>query len=86
MLNLGDAYWLPGPGNPADGLTKVQSDLGPLLRHLEPGRFRPGSLRSLKGAGWEEKVGVGANWNSSRARIQVAGDLGIRRNGGLTRA
>ena len=33
------AYWLPGTGNPAGGLTKVRSDVDPLPRLLEFGGF-----------------------------------------------
>ena len=32
---LDNAYWLPGTGNPADGLTKIQSEMGPILPLLE---------------------------------------------------
>ena len=44
---LGNVFRRPGAGNPADGLTKVRSDMVPLLRMLEPGRFNPGSLLPL---------------------------------------
>ena len=40
---------MPGAENPAGGLTKVRSDVAPLLRILESGRFRPGIPRPLKG-------------------------------------
>ena len=50
---LENAYWLPGTENPADGLTKVRSDMV-LLRLLESGGFRQGRLRPLKGAAWME--------------------------------
>ena len=49
-----NGYWLPGTGNPADGLTKVRSDLAPLLRLLDSGGFPPGHLRPLKGLFWRE--------------------------------
>ena len=39
--DLENAYWLPGTENPADGLTKVRSDVVPLLRLLESGSFCP---------------------------------------------
>ena len=52
--DLDNAHWLPGSGNPADGSTKGRSDMAPFLRLLESGRFRPGSLRPLKGVAWEE--------------------------------
>ena len=32
---LDNAYWLPGVGNPADGLTEIESEMG---RILETGR------------------------------------------------
>ena len=38
---LDDAYWVPGAENPADELTKVRSDMAPLLRLSESGRFNP---------------------------------------------
>ena len=46
---LDKVYWLPGTGDPVDGLTKVRSDMVPLLRIMESGRFNPGSLRTLRG-------------------------------------
>ena len=52
--DLENADWLPGAENPADGLTKEQSDVVPVLRPLEPGRYRPGQLRPLTGVAWEE--------------------------------
>ena len=51
VLGEGDlegAYWLPGAENLAGGLTKVRSDMDPLLRLLESGAFCPGRLRPLK--------------------------------------
>ena len=55
-LGNGDAEgecWLPGTENPADGLTKVRSDMVPLLRLLESGAFCLGLLRPLKGVAWK---------------------------------
>ena len=51
--DLENAFWLPGAGNPVDGLTKVQSDMVPLLRLSECGRCCPGQLCPLKGVAWE---------------------------------
>ena len=51
---LNNAYWLPGVGNPADGLTKIKSEMGPILPLLENGRFQPGLLRPLKGRASQE--------------------------------
>ena len=45
---LDNACWAPGAKNPADGLTKVRSDMASLLRLLESGPFDPGSLGPLK--------------------------------------
>ena len=39
--DLENAHWLPGTGEPADGLTRVRSDMVPPLRLLESGRFYP---------------------------------------------
>ena len=44
---LENAYWPPGVENPADGLTKIKSEMGPILSLLETGRFQPGLLRPL---------------------------------------
>ena len=46
---LDNAYWIPGKGNPADGLTKLRSEVLPLLRLLELGPYNPGISRPLKG-------------------------------------
>ena len=46
---LDNVYWLPGVENPAGGLTKLKSEMGPILPHLETGRFQPGLLRLLQG-------------------------------------
>ena len=47
---LDNIYWLPGTENPADGMTKVRSEMPPMLHLLEYGVFYPGLLRPLKGA------------------------------------
>ena len=46
---LDDVYWLPGAEIPAAGLTKIKSEMGPILALLETGRFQPGLLRPQKG-------------------------------------
>ena len=46
---LDSIYWIPGVENPADGLTKIKSEMGPILSLLETGGFQPGLLRPLKG-------------------------------------
>ena len=46
---LENVYWIPGTENPADGLTKLRSEMGPIMALLETGRFQPGLLRPLKG-------------------------------------
>ena len=46
---LGNVNWYPGAGAPAGALTEVRSDMTPLSRILESGRFHPGSPRHLKG-------------------------------------
>ena len=51
---LDTAYWIPGKENPADGLTKLRSEIPPLLRLLESGAYNPGILRSLKGISLNE--------------------------------
>ena len=50
----GNAYWLPGTENPADGRTKVRGEMVPLSRLLESGQFHPGQLRALRGVAWKE--------------------------------
>ena len=45
---LGNAFWLPGPENPADGLTKENGYLDPPLSFLKAGSFFPGTLRPLR--------------------------------------
>ena len=37
IRELGNAYWIPGMENPADGLTKLKSAFLPLLRLSESG-------------------------------------------------
>ena len=46
---LEHVYWTPGVENPADGLTKLRSEMGPIMTLLETSRFQPGVLRPLKG-------------------------------------
>ena len=46
--DLDNVYWIPGTENPADGLTKIRREMGPILAPLETGRFQPGLLRPLK--------------------------------------
>ena len=52
--DLENAYWLPGTENPADGMTKVKSEMLPILGLLESGEFRLGALRPLHGVGFNE--------------------------------
>ena len=47
--DLGNVAWIPGAENPADGLTKEKSDLGPLFHLLEPGIYQPGRLERPRG-------------------------------------
>ena len=44
-----NVYWIPGAEKPADGLTKLRSEMGSIMALLETGSFRPGILRPLKG-------------------------------------
>ena len=46
---LNNVFWIPGKENPADGLTKLHSEILPLLCLLESGTYNPGILRPLKG-------------------------------------
>ena len=46
---LENVYWIPGTENPADGLTKLRSEMGPIMALLETGRFQPRISRPLKG-------------------------------------
>ena len=50
VQSLGNAYWIPGKENPADGLTKLHNEIFPLLRLMESGTYNPGVSRPLKGA------------------------------------
>ena len=52
--DLENADCLPGTEHPADGRAKARSDMAPLSRLLESGRFDPGSLRPLRGMAWKE--------------------------------
>ena len=54
---LENVYWLPGTENPADGMTKVKSEMVPMLQLLETGQFHPGTLRPLHGVGSSEGPG-----------------------------
>ena len=51
---LDNVYWLPGTENPADGATKVKSEVLPVLTLLESGEFHPGTLRPLRGVSSSE--------------------------------
>ena len=51
---LDNAYWIPGKENRADGLTKLRSEISPLLRLLESGAYTPGMLRPLRGISLNE--------------------------------
>ena len=42
-------YWLPGAENPADGMTRMKSEMSPMLNLLEFGEFHTGLLRPLLG-------------------------------------
>ena len=59
--DLDNAYWLPGADKPAGGLTKMRSGAVPLLRLLESGCPRPGSLRPLKEVAWKDWADHGAH-------------------------
>ena len=37
IQGLGNVCWIPGRGDPADGLTKLHSEIVPLLRLMESG-------------------------------------------------
>ena len=54
IQRLDNAYWIPGRENPADGLTKLRSDLLPLLRLIESGTYNPDYLRLLQGVAFRE--------------------------------
>ena len=53
---LGNIAWIPGTENPADGLTKISSELGPLLDLLKSGKYRPRTLEQLRGLSFVEKI------------------------------
>ena len=50
----GSVYCLPGTENPAGGLTKAKSDMGPLLRMLRSETCCPGAFRPLQGSSFQE--------------------------------
>ena len=54
--DLGNVAWIPGTENPADGLTKEKSEIGPLLNLLETGTYRPGRSEQLRGVFYWETV------------------------------
>ena len=54
--DLGNVAWIPGTENPADGLTKVSSELGPLLDLLKSGSYRPRALEQLRGLSFVERL------------------------------
>ena len=54
--DLGNAAWIPGAENPADGLTKAKSDLGPLFHLQDTSIYRPGRLEQLRGVSFIGKA------------------------------
>ena len=48
-------HWLPGQGNPVDGLAETKTDLIPLLRLLEAGSQNPGVSRALRNVAASEQ-------------------------------
>ena len=54
--DLGNVAWIPGTENPADGVTKISSELGPLSALLKSGKYRPGALEQLRGLSSVEKL------------------------------
>ena len=52
-----NASWLQGLETPADGLTNVESGVGPIGRFLEPGTLSPGIIWPLRGISLEEGGG-----------------------------
>ena len=54
---LGNVFWLPTPGNPADGSTKVKRDLVPLLSLLEPGSLFREPFAHFMGVAFSETPG-----------------------------
>ena len=73
-----NVYWAPGTENPAGGLTKVRSDMVPLLRLLQSGHFYPASLRPLRGVAWAEEEGRGkyGNWLFACAQMGYGRSVG----------
>ena len=55
LQTLGNVYWIPGRENSAGGLTKLHSEILPLLRLMEAGTYNPGCLLPLKGAAFRER-------------------------------
>ena len=49
IQELDNVYWIPGRENPAAGLTKLRSEMLPLLRLMESGSYYPWYLRLLEG-------------------------------------
>ena len=54
LQELENALGILGKMNPADGLTKLHSEVLPLFRLMEAGTYNPGCFRPLKGVDfWE---------------------------------
>ena len=49
-MGLGNVFLIPRRENPADGLTKLHSEILPRLRLMGSGTYNPAYLRPLKGA------------------------------------
>ena len=75
---LDNVNWAPGTENPADGLTKVRSDMAPPLRELESGHFNSESFRPLNGVAWEGGEGPLSPWGS-RACMRTHGSWNTTR-------
>ena len=54
--DLGNVACIPGTENPADGLAKISSELGPLLDLLKTGKYRPRTLEQLRGLSFVGKL------------------------------
>ena len=54
--DLGNVAWIPGTENPADGLTKISSELGHSLDLLKTGKYRPRTLEQLRGLSFVETL------------------------------
>ena len=54
--DLGNVAWIQGAENPADGLTKISSELGPLSDLLKTGKYRPRTLEQLRGLSFVGKL------------------------------